>query len=929
MAAASATRRARWSALAWRLAPWVLMGLALALSLYRIDAQSLWYDEGWSIELAGEGPGRVFGRLRDFADPHPPGYYLLLIAWGRLFGRSVTALRAFSALLGALTVGAIYHVGRRLFDRAGGLVAALVLALSPLAWVYAQEMRMYTLLLLCLTPLLGLTARYALQRATWRPSHWAALIALEALALYTHFFAVIALGALALWLGLRLVRAGRRGDWRPCWRWLGSQAVVLALYAPWLSVALDRALGHTTRAGAAPPLLDYLRSSWTFLVGGHIDLAGREPLFVLLALGAGGALALASLLALADDRRRVTLAYLLLQVALPLLAVYAVMLLRPGYHPRYIMMTFPALALLIGGVAVTAPRLPCRIRPAGLALLIAWAAAWGAASGLAWRALRTDAHYAHDDARGAAALLRAQLPPDSLVVMSHSEWALRYYLRDSGLAQLYLPPGDDPAAAIEAVDAALAGASGAARVAWGQADVDFGGLYPYLLERHGALLRQERVPGYALQLYAIDAAPPALAPGAADVRFGPLRLVSATVEARAPADEAVTVALAWHPEAPLDHAYKVALSLVDQAGRTIARRDAFLLDSAARDTSAWAVGQQVPSFHTLPLPAGVAPVDHDLVLSVYHEGDPAGLDLLDAAGAPAGKALRLATVTLAPARGRVPSRAVDRAALGLIELPGHPSAAPGLALVAATAPRARYRSGEALSVLLEWQAAASPLRALEPALELVRAEGVVAARAAAPVYGRYPTTRWQPGQTVLDWRELTVPPDVTGGPASLQVRVPGQAPILLGQVELEAVARLYTAPPTQRQVAARFGALADAVGYTLSTREPAAGEPLSVTLVWQALAPADQDLVVFVHLLGADGRVVAQHDGPPAGGERATTGWVAGEYIVDPHTLQWSDAGYTGPAQVEVGLYDPATGQRLLLAAGESRLLLPEPLLVR
>ena len=231
----------------------------------------------------------------------PPGYYLLPIAWGRLFGRSVTALRAFSALLFALTVGEINHVGRRLFDRAGGLVAALVLALSPLAWVYAQEMRMYTLLLLCLTPLLGLTARYALLRATWRPGHWAALIALEALALYTHFFAVIALGALALWLGLRLVRAGRRGDWRPCWRWLAARpsSWPSAPGSQWPSTApwAHRRPAPRRRCSTTCALVG-------LLVGGHIDLAGREPLLPCW-LYAGGALALASLLALADDRRRV------------------------------------------------------------------------------------------------------------------------------------------------------------------------------------------------------------------------------------------------------------------------------------------------------------------------------------------------------------------------------------------------------------------------------------------------------------------------------------------------------------------------------------------------------------------------------------------------------------------------------------------------
>ena len=66
-----------------------------------------------------------------------------------------------------------------------------------------------------------------------------------------------------------------------------------------------------------------------------------------------------------------------------------------------------------------------------------------------------------------------------------------------------------------------------------------------------------------------------------------------------------------------------------------------------------------------------------------------------------------------------------------------------------------------------------------------------------------------------------------------------------------------------------------------------AGAPLTVTLYWRALGSTTAPHVVFVHLLNEAGQVIAQHDGPPAGGERPTTGWVEQEYIADVHTLQW------------------------------------------
>jgi mannosyltransferase len=54
--------------------------LALALRLFRIDAQSLWYDEGISAHQLTRSFPEI---LRAAAlDTHPPLYYWTLKAWG-------------------------------------------------------------------------------------------------------------------------------------------------------------------------------------------------------------------------------------------------------------------------------------------------------------------------------------------------------------------------------------------------------------------------------------------------------------------------------------------------------------------------------------------------------------------------------------------------------------------------------------------------------------------------------------------------------------------------------------------------------------------------------------------------------------------------------------------------------------------------------
>ena len=61
----------------------------------------------------------------------------------------------------------------------------------------------------------------------------------------------------------------------------------------------------------------------------------------------------------------------------------------------------------------------------------------------------------------------------------------------------------------------------------------------------------------------------------------------------------------------------------------------------------------------------------------------------------------------------------------------------------------------------------------------------------------------------------------------------------------------------------------------------------------------------------------------PAAGARPTTGWLPGEIIRDIHTLTVAPDAPPGRYALEVGMYDPASGERLCLPDGGDRILLP------
>jgi hypothetical protein len=124
----------------------------------------------------------------------------------------------------------------------------------------------------------------------------------------------------------------------------------------------------------------------------------------------------------------------------------------------------------------------------------------------------------------------------------------------------------------------------------------------------------------------------------------------------------------------------------------------------------------------------------------------------------------------------------------------------------------------------------------------------------------------------------------------------------------------FAAPAMLHQVDVRLGDGITLVGFDTPDRA-SPGQVATVKLVWRARGQVNQEYKVFVHLLGADGRLVAQSDAVPAGWTRPTFGWQVGEFVTDVHTLELPPDLTPGVYRLVVGMYDIA-GQRLPVAGG-------------
>jgi len=204
----------------------LLVLAAFAVRAASLDVQSLWRDEVDALRFATAPRAQM---LSNFTRPgwNGPLYFLLLRGWIALAGTSEYSMRFLSLLFGVLCVPLVYALGRRLFDRPTGLLAALLVSASPyLAW-YGQEVKMYTLVVA-----LALTAIYGLRRAIEGAGRWwwAVPVVATSLAFYAHILAALLIPVQMLAYVAWWPRARRQ--------WIGALISLACLTLPYLPLAV-------------------------------------------------------------------------------------------------------------------------------------------------------------------------------------------------------------------------------------------------------------------------------------------------------------------------------------------------------------------------------------------------------------------------------------------------------------------------------------------------------------------------------------------------------------------------------------------------------------------------------------------------------------------------------------------------------------------
>lgn len=324
-------------------------------------------------------------------------------------------------------------------------------------------------------------------------------------------------------------------------------------------------------------------------------------------------------------------------------------------------------------------------------------------------------------------------------------------------------------------------------------------------------------------------------------------------------------------------------------------------------------GTQGLTIMPLPLPVGTPPGTYTATLTIYRLDQQRGWKPW-----PRAETISLGQVEVAP------SRDFTRASLANEVVPLVPLRTGPLTLRAWRVSQAPVRPGDPLQLDTLWQVQERPVTEVAVQAYFRDLGGRAIATPAQPLVPGLPPDAWQPGTVLRGTHTFRAPRGLGDRTYLLEAhliidseRIPWSPTgrLVLGTVQVKDRPHSYNMPDGVTPVDASFGEAVRLVGYTLNRAVSHPGDTLGLTLYWQADMDVGTSYTVFVHLVDHQGRLVAQHDSPPANDDLPTDLWVSGEIVTDPHRIRLPRDLPFGTYTLRAGMYNPSTGDRVTVGA--------------
>ncbi len=894
--------------------------LGFGLRLHHIDSFSFWLDEGATTLRASYPISQILGNgitLQEgtYTDTHPALYYLVIKATSQLWGQSDFAYRYTSALAGLLLIPFLYLLGQKLANKNVGIITLLLGTINPLQIVYAQEARMYTLLIFLAT-----AASYTLWQTLTTKAVWQWLITyfiLMGLAIYTNYTAVF---LFAFHTPFILWRWWQLGWKRPFFTAI-SLGIIGLITLPFITPPTPFLDPNKTidRLGDFQKIYNDL--IYGFGIGTTLDWGASSVQWV------GSALALLLIYAcyqMGQQKKWRHLLFLLSFLLAPALGFVIVSLSNPLYlssrQLRHIMVGSPAFILLIAMGIYGLWKRPFRL-PATLTLLLLLIT-----PSLALNNLHTNPSLAKDNFRNLFHYIDQQAGNNDFILI-HSAGNLtlhNHYTQRPDLPHDALPIHPHPAnnKTINQLEAIASQHQRIWFVTGKPTDGrDDNNRVSQWLSRNLTEINRHAFHGTSAEVGVIGYATTPQLQSELPAESQPLtaqwanlpNLLSLKIHSQQPINlPTLWLDLFWQGGHPPLTNIELEFGLRTSEGklRHSNSQPFRWRDSDERGQS----GEWLRLSYGVPIPVGTPPGGYELVLRPWNK----------ATGERLGDWVSLSQITIAPSDQwqYVPRLALQNRDTLQFEN--------GLKMVGFSVPTTEVRLGHHLPLTLYWQGI-TPEIVSTFTLELVAPDGeVVQNITKSPIPASTDTAVLTADTILAQTVGLSVPAHAVNGRYTLRWSMMDGEDIVvngrptwrpwhtaqnnLSHINVLAWPLITERPNNAQLVEANFGETIQLYGYQMSSPDD---DTLNLTLFWLAHAQPAEDYFVFIHFTDPDThKILAQSDRFPANWLRPTSGWRANEIITDHYSLQLPPELPAGNYKIRVGLYNGESGVRLPSSVG-------------
>jgi|688.fasta_scaffold01223_40 mannosyltransferase len=260
-----ATKRSEYS---WWNLDWIKIlfftFISISISIPLIYLNSIRLDEAQSIWQVSHSISEILDIVGQ--DVHVPLYHIILHFWQGIFDNSIISARYLSLLIYIISIPFIYILSTKIYSKRIGLMTTIIFVISPFVNWYANESRMYSLLLL--VALLNSIFFIDILKKNKRGS-WVGFVITGILGIYTHYFYWLFLFSSALFYITNYKQFAK--NLFP--KFIISSVIFIIAIAPWIYYVISLGSAANTKPMLkSPTSIDFFNIFSQYIFGFQPDI---------------------------------------------------------------------------------------------------------------------------------------------------------------------------------------------------------------------------------------------------------------------------------------------------------------------------------------------------------------------------------------------------------------------------------------------------------------------------------------------------------------------------------------------------------------------------------------------------------------------------------------------------------------------------------